>query len=132
MLQRHLWDQKLAYLEKELASSWAAFKASAAFAVVDTTDTAADAAADSTTSLAKLVGAATDAPSDGNAMAGKAEKEAGPTAADSYADYVPSKLDYGPPHVEHVVESASGSGSAYDCAMSCENSLRYLTVCPCW
>lgn len=28
-------------------------------------------------------------------------------ASDSYADYQPAKLDYGPPHVEHVVESAS-------------------------
>jgi len=30
-----------------------------------------------------------------------------PAAADSYADYVPAKLDYGPVHIEHVVESAS-------------------------
>ena len=27
-----------------------------------------------------------------------------PVAADSYADYVPAKLNYGPAHVEHVVE----------------------------
>ena len=34
-------------------------------------------------------------------------QEQGQDAADSYADYVPARLDFGPPHVEHVVESAS-------------------------
>ena len=38
---------------------------------------------------------------------GGAGAEQQPAAADSYADYVPAKLDYGPVHIEHVVESAS-------------------------
>ena len=49
----------------------------------------------------------------GGATAGGAEAEQPAAeqetamASDSFADYVPAKLTYGPPHIEHVVESAS-------------------------
>ena len=43
----------------------------------------------------------------GGGAEGEAKPAAGAMAADSYADYVPAKLSYGPAHVEHVVESAS-------------------------
>lgn len=63
--------------------------------------------------LASLPALGNAAKSKTNGAASSSASSAAPTgqtkaaAADSYADYEPSKLTYGPAHVEHVVESAS-------------------------
>ena len=76
----------------QLTPAFAAFKRSAAWAsfelpVEAPSDLALEASADEAI---------------GGGGAGPEQQQ--PVAADSYADYVPAKLDYGPAHVEHVVE----------------------------
>ena len=101
-----VWKALEEFLAAELAPSFAAFKKTDSFNALDPTG-------DTGTSLALLgdesvpdgpmgVGAADD----GGAKPAEAE-DPGASAADAYADYVPQKLSFGPPHVEHVVESAS-------------------------
>jgi len=93
------------FLEAELNPLFDAFKASDDFKSVST------ATADSTDSMSlSLLDSKCQAADEDDGEEGEAlptEKPAGATAADSYSDYVPAKLTYGPPHVEHVVESAS-------------------------
>ena len=106
------WDKLLDFLEGQLKPSFEAFRASDEWHTFDAPaaagSTAAKPGALSTLQKAAAAADAADAGVGDDAdKVGKMDKPAGASAADSYADYVPAKLTYGPPHVEHVVESAS-------------------------
>jgi len=90
-----IFMQLACFLEAQLAPCFSAFKQSTAWKgfTVDAPSEAPSDADDKHKTLGPLAEA--DA------------KLANVAASDSYADYVPAKLNYGPPHVEHVVESAS-------------------------
>ena len=99
------------FLEEQLAASFKAFKSSEHYKEFSMEDSANSNPAEDDTTLEMLNAAGNNADKSaagGSGDANEAEKpDHGTTAADSYADYVPAKLNYGPPHVEHVVESAS-------------------------
>lgn len=105
-----LWDQLKAFLTDQLAPCFEAFRASDEWRLFD--PSSATRGEDSTEELSSLQSAAAasdaaDAASGKTASAVEGEKPSGTSASDSFADYVPAKLTFGPAHVEHVVESAS-------------------------
>ena len=93
------------FLARQLSPLFVAFKKTAAWeAFVPPADLSSDLSEVMQEQQAKAK--AGDDDTDGALSSGAAAADA-PSAADSFADYEPAKLDYGPPHVEHVVESAS-------------------------
>jgi len=99
----------MAFLESELQPAFEAFKLEAAWKDYRPSvggGTAKGEGASLWTVLAKAAEAgssSSDAQLPEQAAADKGELDAG----DSYADYVPAKLNYGAEHVEHIVETAS-------------------------
>jgi hypothetical protein len=101
--EKSLFSQLTKFLEAQLAPSFAAFKLSTAWKGFSI-----DASAPG--SALALVGDASEGdykPTFASPLENPDAQLANVSASDSYADYEPAKLDFGPPHVEHVVESAS-------------------------
>lgn len=94
----------IAFLEAELQPAFEAFKLSEAWqGFIPAAAGQSTQDEDLVQVLSKEADSAKDASLPNQAAGETAELQ----ASDSFADYEPAKLDYGPPHVEHVVESAS-------------------------
>ena len=101
--EKSLFSQLTKFLVAQLAPSYSAFKLSTAWKGFSIDASAPD-------SALALVGDASDGdhkPTFASPLENPDAQLANVSASDSYADYEPAKLDFGPPHVEHVVESAS-------------------------